>query len=72
LSWAEETVSGRVATTEKNASLEYLGPGDKMTYYTAEFTGLGVASTAWSKSSGDSNKDVIAELYYDSVKLSFT
>jgi hypothetical protein len=72
LSWAEEVVSGRgFDSSDKTASLEYMAPGDKITYYTAELKGLGIVSAAVSKSGAESSKDVIAELYYDSIKLSY-
>ena len=71
LDWAEEVITGKSLTTETYGSLQYLGPGNKFEYYSVGFKGLGIASTTISKSSSDMDKSVIAELYYNSVKLSY-
>ena len=72
LSWFDQAVNrGTVEASEKTASLEFLGPADKMTYFTAEFTEVGIISTSTSKVSGDSNRDLIAELYCNSIRLKY-
>lgn len=71
LQWADESVRERSASA-KDATLEYLGPGNGARYFAVGFTGLEVVMTRVSKPSGSSHgEEVAAELVYDSVKLSY-